>query len=80
VLGRQLRNRLVALDRLKRDLGFGTQPKTVSASSWWVILLVIGSTLTPCLRNRHHLYYHPLIKRNLAVKWLREQEARGNVK
>ena len=55
VLGRQLRNRLVALDRLKRDLRFELSSVTVSASSWWITLFIADSTLTACLRKQDHL-------------------------
>ena len=31
------------------------QPKTVSAFSWWMVLCVVESTLTTCLRKGDHL-------------------------
>ena len=55
VPGRQLCNRLVALDRLKRNLGFELSRKPSPSSSWWFTLRIGETTLARCLRNWDHL-------------------------
>jgi len=52
---RYLRDRPLPLNRLRRDLRLELGREPVFASSWWIFLLVIESTLATCLRNRDHL-------------------------
>jgi hypothetical protein len=54
VLGRQLRNRLVALDRLKRDFALNSAENRLRVLMVFT-LFIAESTLTACLRKQDHL-------------------------
>ena len=57
VPGHQLGDRLVTLNGLQCALRLELSREPSAVSSWWIILFVIKSTLTACLRNRDHLHF-----------------------